>query len=391
MIIAADRNIPFVTEACGHLGEVRLYDSRDEADLRACIAGAEILLCRSTVRVNRLLLADSDVRFVATSTSGTDHMDIAWLEEAGIAWAAAAGSNARSVAEWVAAVLLELHHRGRIDLVGADLGIVGVGHVGTQVADVAHALGLRTLLCDPPREERGERPLTWTDIAFSPLEELLHCRVLSLHTPLTSAGSHPTRRLVGEGQLSQLPEQAAVVNAARGEVLDVDAAATWRRWRDGALALDVFPGEPGIDPALVQVSDIATPHVAGHSLDGKLLGTQMVHDALCRFLDVPPSWRHEAALPPPPVLTLPDAAGEPLPDSPYEEVLLAVHAVVPLLRDDESLRASMQLPHEQRASAFRALRAEYGPRREFRRVLLPADRFSTEAAHMLSALGFDLR
>ncbi|MDT8323641.1 MAG: 4-phosphoerythronate dehydrogenase, partial [Bacteroidota bacterium] len=127
MIIAADRNIPYVTEACEGIGQVRLFDARDAEGVQSALAGAEVLLCRSTLHVDAPLLEGSAVRFVATSTSGTDHMERGWLDSAGIAWASAAGSNARSVAEWLCAVLLELHFRGRTDLVGADVGIVGVG------------------------------------------------------------------------------------------------------------------------------------------------------------------------------------------------------------------------------------------------------------------------
>jgi erythronate-4-phosphate dehydrogenase len=389
MIIAADRNIPFVEQACEGLGSVRLFDVREAAEAQAALAGAEVLLCRSTLHVDAALLEGSAVRFVATATSGTDHMELDWLEAAGIAWAAADGSNARSVAEWLAAVLLELHSRKRTDLVGADIGIVGIGHVGTQVADIARALGLRAVLNDPPRQQRGEKPLSWGDIPFSPLDELLHCRILTLHTPLTSAPPYPTRRLFGERRLALMSEAATVINAARGEVLDAEAALTWRRWGQGALALDVYHGEPGIDPALVAVADIATPHVAGHALDGKLRGTQMVHDALCRFLDVTHDWDHTRHLPPAADVRY-DRGQLRAARSPYEELRIVVGAIVPLLADDAALRRSMELPHERRADAFKTLRADYSIRREFACMRVSRSDFSTEAAHMLDALGFQL-
>jgi erythronate-4-phosphate dehydrogenase len=379
-----------VAQACEELGQVQLFDMRDPRIVEDAIAQADILLCRSTVRIDAELLEDSSVRFVATATSGTDHMDLGWLEDRGIAWASAAGSNARSVAEWIAAVLLELHHRGRTDLVAADVGIVGVGHVGSQVADVARALGLRTVLNDPPRESRGEKPLAWSDIPFSSLDEVLHCRILTLHTPLTSSEPHPTRRLIGERRLSMLPDGATVINASRGEVLDAEPAATWRRWQGGALALDVFPGEPGIDPALVAVADIATPHVSGHSLDGKLLGTQMVYDALCRFLDVRHKWNHEDFLPAAEeqILQREDTTSQA--ESPFEEVRHVVLTAVPLLRDDRALAESMHFPHQHRAESFKTLRATYPVRREFRRFRIRKTGVSAEAAVMLEALGFQL-
>ncbi|MCB2203765.1 4-phosphoerythronate dehydrogenase [bacterium] len=385
--IAADSNIPFISEACDGIGDVRLYDVRDEVETRECVASAEVLLCRSTLRIDEQLLEDTQVRFVATATSGTDHLDLAWLEAQGIPWASAGGSNARSVAEWLAAVLLELHVRERTDLVAADIGIVGVGHVGSQVADIARALGLRMVLNDPPRSARGEKPLPWSDIRFSPLDELLHCAILTLHTPLTSADPFPTRQLIGERRLSMLPPSATVINAARGEVLDPEAVPRWRRWEGGALVLDVYPGEPGIDPALVDVADIATPHVAGHSLDGKLLGTQMVHDALCDWLDIEHPWNFEQYLPESGAI-VPAAGTKAV--SPFAEVHEVVRQVVPIQRDDASLRAIMQKVHKERGVAFKSLRAEYPVRREFRRIPLERSQFSGEAVLMLEALGFQL-
>jgi len=412
--IAADRNIPLIEDACAELGSLRMYDVRDGDSLRSALAGADVLLCRSTIRVDERLLGSTRVRFVATATSGTDHFDIPWMEAAGIAWASAAGSNARSVAEWFAAVLLEMHMRGHVDLHKTDVGIVGVGHVGSQVADVAHALGLPVVLNDPPREERGERPLPGSDASFSPLAAALGCRICTLHTPLTAMGAHPTRHMISSAQLSELPTGALLVNAARGAVLDPDAAMLWRREGEGRLALDVFPGEPAVDPALVAAADIATPHVAGHALDGKLLGTQMVYDALCAWLGRPATWRHESHLPDAGEFSIPAldglstamedasptrrggdsaltqdshlrtvAAGDPL-----CEVHTVVRQCVPLLRDDAALRGTMTLDPVGRAAAFKSLRAEYPVRREFRRFRIRTNAFSAEASQILQGLEF---
>jgi len=412
--IAADRGIPFIEDACAELGSLLMYDVRDGNSLRDALSGADVLLCRSTIRVDERLLGGTRVRFVATATSGTDHFDIPWLEAAGIAWVSAAGSNARSVAEWLAAVLLEMHVRGDVDLRGADVGIVGVGHVGSQVADVARALGLRTVLTDPPREERSERPLPWSDASFSPLAAALGCRICTLHTPLTATGAHPTRHMISSAQLSALPPGALLVNAARGAVFDADAAMRWRREGEGRLVLDVFPGEPAVDPALVAAADIATPHVAGHALDGKLLGTQMVYDALCAWLGHPATWRHESRLPDAGELSIPSghrastaSEDEASPDGDgdsaaaenassrtvaADDPLGDVHAVVmqacPLLRDDASFRGTMPLPPDGRAAAFKSLRAEYPVRREFRRFRIRTESLSAEAALILQALGF---
>ena len=388
-IIAADNNIPFIAEACAELGEVRLYDVRRPAELREALAEAEILLCRSTIRVDEDLLRGTRVRFVATATSGTDHFDIPWLERQKIAWTSAAGSNARSVAEWMVAVLLQLHHDGTFDLDNRSIGIVGVGHVGTHTARLSEALGLRLILNDPPREERGERALAWSDIAFSSFEQTIGADIVSLHTPLETGGPYPTFHLLNTASAALLKPEAVVVNAARGDVADPDIFLRRSQQDCAPSALDVFPDEPRIDPGLVDEVQIATPHVAGHSFDGKLLGTQMLVDALSAYLGIPTSWRYEAVLPATPIL---EGSGEAKATS--GDPLVQVHDIVRQaydpLRDDAALRSTMDADPVTRAAAFRTLRAEYPLRREFRAFRVRGDSVAPEAARILTGLSFQL-
>lgn len=385
-IIAADKNIPFIAEACAELGTVRLYDVRRPEELRAALADADVLLCRSTIRVDGELLGDTSVRFVATATSGTDHLDIPWLERQGITWKSAAGSNARSVAEWLVAVLLQLHHDSAFDLRKRSIGIIGVGHVGSQVARVAEALGLPLILNDPPRDVRGENPLPWSEIGFSTLEDALRADIVTLHTPLVAEGKHATRHLFNATTVASLKPDAVVINTARGDVADPVVLQRRRQQGRAPIALDVFPGEPHIDPGLVAAAGIATPHVAGHSLDGKLLGTQMLCNALAAYLGKSSSWRYEHVLPKTPVLTC-TAGGE---AGPFIQVHDIVRQVYDPLRDDAALRSSMNAEEEARATVFRTLRAEYPPRREFSAYRVHRNSVSPETARILTELAFQL-
>jgi len=386
MIIAADSNIPFITYACAELGTVLRFDARDASGVRDAVAQADVVLCRSTLRVDDALLAGSAVRFVATATSGTEHIDIAALEARGVAVASAAGSNARSVAEWVMTALFHLALQQRRSPHDLRLGIVGVGHVGTAVLHLSRAVGMSALLNDPPRSERGDAPPPGAAGGWQPLEQLLAASdAITVHTPLQSEGPHRSAGLLNSGNLSRLARTPMLLNAARGEVVDMDAVRAFRGSLS-AVALDVFPGEPEVDPDLLALADVVTPHVAGHSLDGKLLGTQMVYDALCAFLGVPPQWRHEQHLPEDALIEM--QAGELRAATPEEQVAEVLLRACPLLRDDAALRAVGALPGVERARAFGTLRAEYPVRREFHRTRVYASGFDEQALAMLGALGF---
>ncbi|MBR9976921.1 MAG: 4-phosphoerythronate dehydrogenase [Bacteroidetes bacterium] len=395
MRIAADRNIPCISEACHGLGTLRFFDAGDRPGLHGLLSASDVLLCRSTIQVNEALLHDTPVRFVATATSGSDHLDLPWLRGRGIGVATAAGSNARSVAEWWGAAILELHARGHMHIPESTVGIVGVGHVGRQVADVAHALGMRCLYNDPPRALRGESPLPGCGQSFAPLDELLRCSVVSLHVPLTTRGPFPTRGLFGQEMFDRMSRETVFLNAARGGVMTADAVLK-RAAQGSFVVLDVFPDEPRVDPALVEAAEIATPHIAGHALDGKLLGTQMVYEALCAWLKVPPTWTHTSCLerydrggggrrihPAAPVLQADTAAEH---ADVCSEVLGIVRHVYDIRQDDTALREA--LSGDAPAAAFNRLRADYPPRREFRAVSVTPDGLSSAAVGMLQALGF---
>ncbi len=401
MRIIADKNIPEIESACEGLGEIRLFDSRDLSGLHDLLQTADVLLCRSTIAVNAALLDGTPVRFVATATSGTDHFDIEWLDAQGIVHASAAGSNARSVAEWWAASLLELHARGRIRLDGATVGIVGVGHVGTQVADVATALGMHCRFNDPPRAERGEQPVEWSPEGFVSMQEILSCDIVTLHVPLTREGEYATERFFGEREFERMRPGSLFANAARGGVMDASAALHWAA--DGnPLVLDVFSSEPRIDPALVHAADIATPHIAGHAWDGKLLGTEMVCEAVCEWFDVKrhkgtEAQRHKvrsegSRLRP----VSRDFGGQALGQREmaddvqdvYGEVLEIVRSVYDVRVDDAALRRAVELEPEAVAAEFARLRAEYPVRREFAACEGEANGLSIETTSVLAALGF---
>lgn len=374
--IVADENIPLAREAFAAFGDVELIAGR-QIDAHS-VADADALIVRSVTRVGDALLDGSRVRFVGTATIGTDHVDRAALERRGITFAAAPGCNARSVAEYVVAVLLELEAELQRDLRGATLGVVGVGNVGSRVAEVAQALGLRVLLCDPPR---AEREAGFASVSLGVLVRA--CDVLSFHVPLERDGAHRTRHLLDAVASQELRPDAIVLNSSRGGVVDDEALAIACAAGRAEAVLDVWETEPEPSAAMLGVVRVATPHIAGYSLDGKLAGTRMIADALAAFLG--------RAAPAPELFRAPIAS--PVIDvsgSGRAAVRAAVRAVYDVRADDARLRAALGAAGREpgaRGAAFDRLRRDYPVRREFAGHEVRGD-LDLEARATLVALGF---
>lgn len=364
MKIICSTNIPYAKEAFGPLGDLTILSPREITPER--VRDADLLAIRSTLRVNRALLEGSRVRFVGTATIGTDHMDLAYLDQAGIAWCAAPGCNANSVSEYVTAALLCLGQRHGFTLEGKAIGVVGIGNVGRLVVQKAQALGLRVLQNDPPRRAAENNP------DFIPLDQVLEeADILTLHTPLSKTGDYPTWHLADRRCFERLKSGAVWLNAARGAILDSDAFLKARANGKVACAvLDTWEGEPAFRTDVLEQADIATPHIAGHSFEGKVMGTVMVYRAACRLLGIEPTWTPEGLLPPP---IIPEIRLDPAGLSEETALWQIVKSVYDIEADDRRLREGAMAESKLRAEHFEQLRKDYPIRREFRftRVLLP--------------------
>lgn len=350
--IVYDENIPYGLEAFSLLGESVSRPGRSIA--REDLKEADLLIVRSITRVDRTLLEGTPVRFVGTATIGTDHIDRAYLNEAGIAFADAAGCNANSVSEYITSALLHLEKSKGASFEGKTAGVVGVGNVGKRVAAKLRALGMKVLENDPPRAE-AEGPE-----GFADLEDLLEeSDLVTLHTPLEKSGAHPTHHLIGENELRRMKGSAFLFNTSRGAV--VSGSALLSSLSQGGLAgvvLDVWEKEPTPDPNLLRLVDLATPHIAGYSLDGKLNGTRMMFKAACRFLGSSLAWDDRWN----PRVEGPEID---LRESGRTSVAEAVHHVYPIWEDDRRMRQNLDLPEAERGPYFDRLRKEYPTRREF--------------------------
>ena len=287
MKIIADDAIPYAPELFADLGELiqipgRSITAHDVKD-------ADALLIRSRTQINEDLLKDSNVQFVGSTVVGLDHVDQSYLKAAGIHFYSAQGCNANSVAEYVIAAMMEHALEFDYSLKGKSIGIIGVGHVGSLVEQKAKALGLQCLLNDPPRA-RNEG-----DESFVDVDTVLTADFITIHTPLIRDGEDCTLNLLSAEKLKALKPHQILINAARGDVLDEQALIPTNL---KAKIIDCWQNEPNINEALFEQCYIATPHIAGHSLEAKANGTQWVYEQLCHFFDLPRNKHIDEYLPP---------------------------------------------------------------------------------------------
>ena len=286
MKIVADCDLPFVADYFSGYGELTLKPGRRIE--RADLWDADMLLVRSVTRVDKALLEGTRVQFVGTVTAGVDHLDTAWLEQAGILWRAATAYNAIPVAEYVVCVVASLMQQGRLAQGPLRAGIVGVGAVGSRVAAHFKTLGFEVFLSDPPRAEKEK------NFHALPLALLPPLDLLSLHTPLITEGSYPTYHLLDAAFL-KTGSNTVLINSSRGAVVDSKSLAAFKeKW---SYCFDVWEGEPELEVAEVQAALRATPHLAGYSVQCRYRGIQLIYKAACEAGILPSRQKEVLALP----------------------------------------------------------------------------------------------
>lgn len=379
MRLLADENIPLLDPFFAAFGEIRRLPGR--AIDRTAVADADALLVRSVTQVDRALLEGSPVQFVGTCTIGTDHLDRGWFAEAGIAWASAPGCNARGVVEYVFGALLDLAERHGVDLAQRTYGVVGAGQVGARLVELLRGLGWNVLVCDPPRQAREGGDFVGLD------EILRRCDVISLHTPLSRDGADATWHLLDGERLARLRPGCWLINASRGAV--VDNPALKARLQGGAdleVVLDVWEGEPLVDVELAALCRLATPHIAGYSLDGKLRGTEQIYRAFCAWRGVTPSVELARLLPPAWLGELELHGGA----DPAWALATVSRAVYDPRRDDAAFRRSLLGDAAPRRAGFDALRKHYPMRRELPELRVRVTGEGDGLRRELAALGVKL-
>lgn len=373
MKILADENIPLVNEFFQSIGEVTTRPGRTMLNNDALPASA--LLVRSVTNVNQTLLQSSNVSFVGTCTIGVDHLDQQWLQDNHIEFSSAPGCNANSVVEYVYAALCHLD----VNWLDKKFGIIGCGNVGGLLYKRLKLQGVDCYCYDPLRTLEDNPDLT-------SLEDVLNCDIISMHTPLTKTGTHPSFHLVGLPELQQIKSGAVLLNCGRGPVIDNTALLQFLTERnDVRVVLDVWEPEPDISLDLLDKVVLGSPHIAGYSYDGKLKGTEMIYQALCKHLTLIPELTIQDLVPPLANNQLHPANNK----TKWEQVKQLVAQVYSIADDDQRLRALAQRARngeENFAVGFDGLRKHYPTRREFHNYQVVG--VDNKTAEWLHVLGF---
>jgi erythronate-4-phosphate dehydrogenase len=371
MKIVIDKKIPFIDGVLEKYGEVVYLEGREIT--RDDVRNADALIVRTRTTCNRALLEGTKVRFIASATIGFDHIDTAFCEANNIFWTNAAGCNSSSVQQYIAAALFHLAEEFQFELAQRTIGIVGVGNVGSKVANLCRALDMRVLLNDPPRERReGPKEFISLDTVVEQAD------IITFHVPLNLEGMDKTFHMLDERLLSKFRKDHILINSSRGEVVESDALKSCIKNKVIAdCVLDVWEHEPDIDRELLGLVEIATPHIAGYSADGKANGTAMSVQAFGRFFGLDLHAWYPEKVPLPAITSLEVECG-----NLSNQAVLAglVKRTYDILADDARLRMSPE--------TFEKQRGAYPPRREFPTYTLKLMNAPAGLKTLVQAMGF---
>ncbi|WP_460312184.1 4-phosphoerythronate dehydrogenase [Aliiglaciecola aliphaticivorans] len=372
MKIFYEDSMPYAEHFFSPLGDIQSFSSQTITP--DDLMDVDVLLVRSTTKVTEQLLSKArKLKYVATATAGSDHIDKPMLEKRSIPWGSAAGCNAIAVAEYVLSCLVNEYADDLTALANKTVGIVGAGHVGTQLDKRLQVLGIKTKLCDPPLQKAGDPRV------FCSLEEICQCDIISLHVPFVAEGEDATHHMFDRKRLSELQDQQLLINACRGEVVDNQAAKNLlQEGKKLRLNMDVWENEPGIDFDLVPYCPITTAHIAGHTIEGKARGTYMLYEQLCQRFDLPQKLNFESCLPPADTIEIKDLSQS----SKFEQVSAAILSTYNVQQDSESFKQDVKS-----AADFVYSRKHYAIRREFASVTLKTGNLPISEA--LYGLGFN--
>lgn len=379
MKILADKNILCVENGFSQYGELKLIDGRNvqAEDLR----DADVLLVRSVTKVDAALLDGSNIKFVGTATSGTDHIDQQYLRENNIVFADAKGSNANAVVDYCFAALAHEYLAGKLKLKNCVIGIVGGGKVGSLFASKLAALGFDYRLCDPLLALQQTQQENEEAFSYCELDEVLQCDVVSLHVPLTDSGAFPTRHLLDEQKLRLMKSGALLLHSCRGGVVDERALRQLKReGQELNCVFDVWQGEPEIDLATAQMVDIATPHIAGYSQEAKTAATECLRQAFLQHFDLNPEASSDNTIGASKLMV--EAVGDG--ENKHWQVLLEAFPIEQL-----SLRFKQAIADGVGKAAFDNMRQQLLQRREFKAMAVDVKDYSLEQKNFLSVLGFN--
>jgi len=374
MKIVIDDKIPYIHGAFEGVAEViYLPGSKTTQEV---VKDADALVTRTRTICDEKHLAGSSVKFIATATIGYDHIDTDYCDAAGIKWTNAPGCNSKSVEQYIASTLMVLAERKNLQLKDLCIGIVGVGNVGSKVAKICNLFGMKVLLNDPPREQNEG------SANFVRLKQVMEeADIITLHVPLEMKGEDATFHLGNKEFFSGLKKKPIVINSCRGEVVETNAVkAALKNDQISGFVCDCWENEPDIDLDLLAITDIATPHIAGYSKDGKAIGTQMSVHAISQFFGLGlDNWQPSGVeQPTSPVFEL-DGTGL----SEQDIFAKAILHTYDIRNDDSTFRKNTE--------KFEQLRGDYPVRREFPAFTIVPKNMDKKTINILKELGFNIQ
>lgn len=365
MKIIVDSRIPFLRGLLEPFAEVMYLPGKDIK--KEDIQDADAMIIRTRTLCTRDLLEGTSIKFIGTATTGYDHIDTDFCKVKGIYWVNAPGCNARAVAQYVASAILCFSKKYGFQPSSKTIGIIGVGQVGQKVERCARLLGMNVYLNDPPRaRNEGEKNF----VSMQRIQS--ECDILTFHPILEKEGPDKTYHMADENFFAKLKKPVFLINTARGSVIKTEALK--KAIQDGKVidcALDCWENEPDIDKELLDVSLIATPHIAGYSSDGKANATRIILEHLNTFFDLKmPKFAPDLPVPEEPILKIHK-------NSPHKIASALLYAYDPL-KDSEYLKKN--------PDKFEEFRAQYPLRREYKAFRVLNSKESD--AEILRAFGF---
>ena len=373
MKLIIDDKIPYIRGAFEGVAEVvYLPGSKTTPEI---VRDADAIVTRTRTICNEKLLAGSLVKFIATATIGFDHIDTDYCEANGIQWTNAPGCNSKSVEQYIASTIMVLAEKNGWNLSEKTIGVVGVGNVGSKVARICEIFGMKVLLNDPPRERaEGSEKFVSLEIIQNEAD------IIALHVPLNMKGEDATYHLGNESFLNALKKKPVLINSCRGEVIENNAVkAALKSGQLSGFVCDCWENEPDLDLELLSLTEIATPHIAGYSKDGKATGTLMSVQAISKYFGLGlENWQPTGVEEPKePVFEI-DGAGL------TEQQILskAILHTYDIRNDDRDFRNNV--------AQFEQLRGDYPTRREFPAFTVKAKNIEHQTIEKLKQIGFNV-
>ena len=304
----------------------------------------DALLVRSTVKVNEDLCKLSEIQYVGSATAGINHLDTLYLDNHNIAWSHAPGCNACSVTHYVMAVIGELIQEGLFN-VRQTVGIVGYGNIGKRLYQLLAALDIKVFASDP----------FLSDPELVEMDQVLRCDLLSIHVPYSTEAKHPTKDLINHSHASYLKNKI-LINTSRGGIVSEEFVIDSQEL---IYISDVWKSEPNPSQTVIQKAFIATPHIAGYSIEGKLNGSMMVAEQCAKNFNC---FNQNTLM------------SNPLPNWPHglKSIVREIHGFgfpVSLFRNELKLSSISdiykELSSKNLQEGFRSLRANHPPRHDF--------------------------